>query len=192
LSFGSGSSRINVILWCLAASLVLCSCGSQENSNPQEIASDKSSTQLKECPQEECLAPGFTLSDLTGKPVSLSDYKGKVVLLNIWATWCGPCKREIPSLDKLYQLKKNKGFEILAVSVDRTSTSSVASFVSNYQMSFPVLHDTRGEVARKYRANAIPKSFLLDREGVIRWLVAGSIDWNDPSVSSRIDRLLSQ
>jgi peroxiredoxin len=170
-------------------------CSEQEGANPSvENPGDPAETvrQLKECPQEGCLAPAFILPDLTGKQVNLSDFRGKVVLLNIWATWCGPCKREIPSLDRLYQLRKDREFDILAVSVDKTSTSDVASFVAKYQMSFPVLHDKSGGVSQKYWARAIPSSFLLDREGVIRWKIAGSIEWDDPRILSRIDQLLSE
>lgn len=185
--------EIGVILLSMTVTVGLSGCGGQENTETVDRREANSSTtqQLKECPQEGCLAPGFTIPDLTGKPVSLNDYKGKVVLLNIWATWCGPCKKEIPSLDRLYQLRKDRDFEIVAVSVDRTSTSGVASFVAKYQMSFPVLHDTRGDVGRKYWARAIPSSFLLDKDGVIRWKVSGSIEWDKASVLDKIDQFLS-
>jgi peroxiredoxin len=188
---------MSILILCLSIALLFSSCSEGENpGEPGEkgaTSNDSSAeAQLKECPQEGCLAPGFTVPDMTGRPVSLSDFKGKVVLLNIWATWCGPCKREIPSLDRLYQLRKDRGFEIVAVSVDRTSTSGVASFVAQHQMTFSVLHDTKGEVGRKYWARAIPSSFLLDKRGVIRWKVAGSINWDDPHVLSKVDELLSQ
>ncbi len=187
---------MGILLLCLAVVLVLSGCGDRENpGEPGETAAasgeSSAEAQLKECPQEGCLAPNFTVPDMAGKPVSLSDFEGKVVLLNIWATWCGPCKREIPSLDRLYRLRKDEGFEIVAVSVDRTSTSSVASFVAQYQMTFPVLHDTKGEVGRKYWARAIPSSFLLDKRGVIRWKVAGSINWDDSHVLSKVDELIA-
>jgi peroxiredoxin len=185
---------LSVVLLFLTAVVGLCGCGGGED--PQTIENtgnvSSASAQLEECPKEGCLAPSFTIPDLTGKPVSLSDFKGKVVLLNIWATWCGPCKREIPSLDRLYHMRKDKGLEIVAVSVDRTPVSGVATFVANYQMSFPVLHDNRGEVGQKYWAKSIPSSFLLDKNGVIKWKVIGSIEWDEAQVISRIDQILNQ
>lgn len=168
-------------------------CEGKKESNPGKKKGEISSTQkLKESPQEGFLAPNFSLQDLGGEQISLSDFKGKVVILNFWATWCAPCRREITSLDRLYQLRKDKGFEILAVSVDRTSLSKVTSFVANYQMSFPVLRDQRGEIGQRYWAKAIPTSFLLDKKGVIRWKVVGAREWDDAYVLSKIDQLLSE
>ena len=89
-------------------------------------------------------------------------------------------------------MRKDKGLEIVAVSVDRTPASGVASFAASHQMSFPVLHDNRGEVGQKYWARAIPSSFLLDRNGVIRWTVTGAIEWDQPQVISKIDQILNQ
>ena len=197
MSFHQSSVKAGTLTFCLAVALALAGCGGQSDTDEPAQAGSSSGgltagEELKECPQEGCLAPGFTVPDLTGKATSLDHFKGKVVLLNIWATWCGPCKREIPSLDRLYQMRKDRGFEIVAVSVDRAATSKVASFVAQYQMSFPVLHDTRGEVGDKYWARAIPSSFLLDKRGVISWKVAGSIDWDDPQVLKRVDQLLAQ
>ena len=171
----------------------LVGCEGKKESNPGKKKGEISSTQeLKESPQEGFLAPNFSLPDLGGTQISLSDFRGKVVLLNFWATWCAPCRMEVPSLDRLYQLRKDREFEILAVSVDRASLSKVASFVANYQMSFPVLRDQRGEVGQRYWAKAIPTSFLLDKKGVIRWKVPGARNWDDAYVLSKIDQLLSE
>ena len=171
----------------------LLGCEGKKEANPEKKKSEISSTQeLKESPQEGFLAPGFSLQDLSGTQVSLSDFRGKVVLLNFWATWCAPCRREIPSLEALYQLRKDQEFEILAVSVDRISPSKVASFVTSYQMSFPVLLDQRGALGQRYWAKAIPSSFLLDKKGVIRWKVQGAIKWDDAYVLSRVDQFLSE
>jgi len=181
------------LLVCMVFAMGLLSCEGKKESNPAKKKSQISSTpQLKESPQEEFLAPSFSLQDLGGMQISLSDFKGKVVILNFWATWCAPCRREIPSLERLYQLRKDKGFEILAVSVDRASLSKVASFVANYQMSFPVLADQRGAVGQRYWAKAIPTSFLLDKKGVIRWKVVGTREWDDPFVLSKVDQLLAE
>jgi peroxiredoxin len=187
-------SFLRVLLVVIAPLFVvgLVGCEGKKEPNPDKKKSEISTTQEKESPQEGFLAPHFSLQDLGGTRISLGDFKGKVVILNFWATWCSPCRREIPSLERLYQLRKDKGFEILAVSVDRTSASKVASFVADYQMSFPVLADPRGEVGQKYWAKAIPTSFLIDKKGVIRWKVVGAREWDDAYALSQIDQLLSE
>ncbi|MCK4403600.1 MAG: TlpA family protein disulfide reductase [candidate division Zixibacteria bacterium] len=188
-------SLLRVLLVVIAPLFVvgLVGCEGKKESNPDKKKSEISSTQgEKESPQEGFLAPHFSLPDLGGEKISLSDFRGKVVLLNFWATWCSPCRMEIPSLERLYQLRKDRGFEVLAVSVDRASLSKVASFVASYQMSFPVLLDQRGALGQRYWARAIPSSFLLDKKGVIRWKVQGAIKWDDPFVLSRVDQLLSE
>ncbi|UCB51663.1 MAG: TlpA family protein disulfide reductase [Candidatus Zixiibacteriota bacterium] len=184
-------------LWfCLVLTFVLLTIGvpgcGEDESNPGNHPDDTPPVGLKESPQEGFLAPDFTLPDLAGKSHTLSKLRGQVVLVNIWATWCGPCKREIPSLVRLYQSRKDKGFEILAMSVDRISSSRVASFASNYRMSFPVLLNPRGDVAHKYWARSIPSTFLVDKKGVIRWKVVGTREWDDAQALARIDQLLAE
>jgi peroxiredoxin len=192
------SSKRSCLWFCLVLTAMLVTtgiagCQSEKESNPGiESGKTSSKQELKESPQEGFLAPDFTLSDLAGASFTLSDFKGEVVLVNIWATWCGPCRREIPSLERLYQARENKGLEILAVSVDKTAPSKVASFAAQYRMSFPVLLDPRGDVANRYWARAIPSSFLVDRKGVIRWTVRGTREWDDAQALAKIDQLLSQ
>jgi len=91
-------------------------------------------------------APNFSLPDLEGKKVSLTDFKGKVVLLNIWATWCAPCVEEMPSMEKLYQELKGEDFELLAISVDESGAEAVKPFLEKLKIGFPVLLDTKGEI----------------------------------------------
>jgi peroxiredoxin len=179
-----------VLIFMLLAAGVL-GCG-EEKSNPGDEPEDTPPVELKESPQEGFLAPDFTLTDLAGKSHTLSKLRGQVVLVNIWATWCGPCKREVPSLVRLYQSRQGKDFEILAVSVDRTSSAGVASFAQRYQMNFPVLLNPRGDVANEYWARSIPSSFLVDRKGVIRWKVVGTREWDDAQALVRIDQLLAE
>lgn len=168
-------------------------CGKENKSNPGNQKSELSGVkELKESPQEGFLAPPFSSQDLDGRWISLSDLKGKVILLNFWASWCSPCRREIPSLERLFQLRKDKDFEILAVSLDRTSASGVASFVAGNKMSFRVLIDPQGDAGKKYWVRAIPSSFLLDKKGVIRWRVSGGKEWDSANVLSKIDQLLSE
>ena len=122
-------------------------------------------------------APNFSLPGLDGKNVSLANFKGKVVLLNIWATWCAPCVAEMPSMEKLYQELKGKDFELLAISVDESGAEAVKPFVEKYKLGFPVLLDTNGEIKNLYQATGIPESFIIDKGGMIVEKIIGPRDW---------------
>ena len=122
-------------------------------------------------------ALNFTFPGLDGKKVSLADYKGKVVLLNIWATWCAPCVAEMPSMEKLYQELKNEDFEILAVSVDEAGAETVKPFIEKHKLGFPVLLDTKGDIKTLYQATGIPESFIIDKDGIIIEKIIGPREW---------------
>ena len=125
-------------------------------------------------------APNFTFPGLDGKMVSLTDYRGKVVFLNIWATWCGPCKQEMPSMERLYKALKGEDFEILAVSIDTLGAKAVAPFMKEYGLSFPALLDTGGTIQRLYGTTGIPETFIINKEGIIEQKIIGSRDWAAP------------
>ena len=163
-----------------------------QGSKDKEDSKKNPVAKTEESPNEGFLAPQFALYDLNGNLIRLRDFKGKVTLLNFWATWCSPCKREIPSLEKLYQMRKDKGFEIVAVNAERVSASQIASFAEKYRMSFPILLNPQRDVGSKYWVRAIPTSFLLDKNGVIRWKIVGGREWTDSYVLSRIDQLLGK
>lgn len=113
------------------------------------------------------IAPNFTLQDMNGNSVSLSDYRGKVVLLEFWATWCPPCRAAIPGLETLYKKYKDKGLVILAVSMDNSSDwEFVKSFIKDYRMTYPVLKGTE-EVSALFHVRAIPLLLVLDKKGSI-------------------------
>jgi peroxiredoxin len=118
----------------------------------------------------------FTLKALNGREVSLSDYRGKIVFLNFWATWCPPCRIEMPSMEKLYQGFKGKDFVILAVSV-KESKKVVEKFVKDYKLNFPVLMDPEGRVGREYMVFSIPTTYLINRHGGIIGQALGPRDW---------------
>ena len=122
-------------------------------------------------------APNFALPDLTGKTVSLADYRGKVVLLNIWATWCPPCVEEMPSMEKLYQEMKGEPFEILAVSLDESGTKVVAPFMKKHKLSFPTLIDSAGIMKDLYQTTGIPESLIITKDGVILEKIIGPRNW---------------
>jgi peroxiredoxin len=122
-------------------------------------------------------APDFVFPGLDGKTISLADYKGKVVFLNIWATWCPPCRDEMPSIEKLYKELKGEDFEILAVSIDASGAKAVAPFMKKFHLSFPVLLDPEGTMKTLYGTTGVPESFIIDKEGRIEQIIIGPMDW---------------
>lgn len=122
-------------------------------------------------------APDFTFPGLDGKNTSLSNYKGKVVLVNIWATWCPPCVYEMPSMQKLYNEFNGKNFEILAVSIDAAGVDAVAPFMKKHKLSFPALMDPKGTIKSMYRVTGIPESFIIDKQGILVGKIIGPRDW---------------
>lgn len=136
-------------------------------------------------------APDFTLTDITGKKISLSELKGKVVLLNFWATWCGPCKAEMPALNRLYLELKDKGFVILAVSLD-TAEKPVKSFIAEKKLAFPVLMDSDKELSFDlYAVMGLPTTFIIDKKGIIVERILGDREWDAPQMKDKILKLLS-
>ena len=124
------------------------------------------------------VAPEFALVDLDDKPVRLSDYRGKVVFLNFWATWCKPCREEMPSMEVLHKNFAKDGLVVLAVSIDRvTTTKDIPPFVKSMNLSFPVLIDSWGRTDMPYKRMGVPETFIIDQEGVIREIVIGPRDW---------------
>lgn len=127
--------------------------------------------------EEGSQAPNFTLPQMGGGEVSLDDYKGKVVLLNIWATWCNPCREEMPSMEQLYQNMKGKPFEILAVSIDTRGSKDVEPFVKKLGLTFPILLDSDKKVNNMYQATGVPETFIIDKNGVVRDHILGPVNW---------------
>ncbi len=133
----------------------------------------------------------FMLPDLQGHTVRLSDLRGKVVLINFWATWCYPCRAEMPSMDTLYRDYRDQGFEILAISIDVKEKAVVVAFVEEYRLSFPVLLDLRNVVGTRLQVGGIPTSYLLDKHGRIAGSEIGSKDWNCNKMRLRLEQLLA-
>lgn len=129
-------------------------------------------------------APDFALTDLNDKPYRLSDFRGKVVFLNFWATWCAPCREEMPSMEILNRNFEKDGLVILAVSIDRvTTTKDIPPFVKSMNLTFPVLIDSWGQTDKPYKRMGVPETFIIDQQGIIREIVIGPRDW------SRLDSL---
>ncbi len=132
------------------------------------------------------LAPDFKATRIGGETMRLSDLRGKVVVLNIWATWCKPCEEEAPSLERLYRRIKETplgpDFEVLAVSIDARSRDAVLPFEKKFALTFPIFFDPDGRVSRVYQTTGVPETFVIDREGVIREKVVGPREWDRPEM----------
>ena len=133
----------------------------------------------------------FELPDLAGASRRLSDFKGKVVFLNFWATWCGPCRFEMPSMEKLYQRFNGKGLEIVAVNLQE-DRKSVQSYVDELGLSFPVLLDTTGRIGATYGARSIPITYLVDRKGNVIAGTVGTREWNTEDYLRFFEKLLAE
>jgi cytochrome c biogenesis protein CcmG/thiol:disulfide interchange protein DsbE len=144
-------------------------------------------------------APEFSAYDLQGTPKTLADYRGKVVLLNIWATWCPPCQQEMPSMQRLRDAIPDEDFAILAVSVDaplgeRDVFGGVGGnlevFAETMGLTFRILHDPSGKIQEIYQTTGVPESFVVDRNGLIKKKIAGPTEWDAPANVELIRRLL--
>lgn len=140
---------------------------------------------------ERSEAPDFTLEDLDGRESSLSSYRGKVVFLNFWATWCGPCRAEMPSMERLYAELPRDRFEILAVDM-REFRGKVAEFVDELDLTFPVLLDERGVTGAMYGIRGIPTTYLVDKEGNLVARLVGSRQWDTAEVQEAIRHLIDE
>jgi len=135
-------------------------------------------------------APNFRLSDMKGQVVALSDLRGKVVLLNFWATWCGPCRIEMPAMEQLYRAYPRKDFEILAVSTDAQGVAVTRPFQQENKLTFPILHDADFRVGLAYGARTLPMTFMVDRQGIVRQQIFGARDWGAPEAHQLIQMLV--
>ena len=138
-------------------------------------------------------APEFRAHTLDVIPATrtLKDYDGEVVLLNLWATWCGPCEAEMPSLERLHHELSPRGLKVVAVSVDDPGNEDrVRDFASRYHLTFDVLNEGSGKIESDYQSQGIPSTYLIDRDGVIRMKVLGARDWNEGETRRQVERVL--
>ena len=134
-------------------------------------------------------APPLALKDVDGRPHRLEDYRGKVVLINFWATWCDPCREEIPSMRQLRSTLKGFPFEVLAVNLAE-SESRIRGFMERVPMNFPVLLDRDSAAAKAWSVRVLPASYVVGPDGRIRYSILGEIDWSRDDVRRRIQELL--
>jgi cytochrome c biogenesis protein CcmG/thiol:disulfide interchange protein DsbE len=137
-------------------------------------------------------APDYKAENLTtGDSVAVSSYRGQVVLLNIWATWCGPCEAEMPSMERLYRQLGPEGLKVVAISIDQSSSEAVQKWVHEHDLTFTVLHDASGRIQQTYQTTGVPESFVIDRNGAIVKKVWGATEWDHPAQVALIRRLLA-
>lgn len=136
-------------------------------------------------------APDFTLKDLDGRTHRLSDHRGQVVFINFWATWCPPCRSEMPSMEALYQIYRDKGLVMLAVNY-KESPQRVREFMQDFGLSFPALLDRDGKVTRSYGIRGIPATFIVDTQGIVRHVHLGEADWTEPKAKKLVEELLRE
>lgn len=144
-------------------------------------------------------APEYAALSLDGDSVPLSTFQGDVVLLNIWATWCLPCVRELPALQRLHEQLGPQGLRIVAVSVDAPAGAlgafgqpggNVREFIDRFGITFTVLQDPTGRIQSRYQVNGLPTTFIIDRDGRIRRKVLGAAEWDEPAFADQIRRVL--
>lgn len=141
-------------------------------------------------PKEGFYAPDFSLELLGGGQVTLSDMRGKVVLVNLWASWCPPCRAEMPAIERIYRSFKSQGLEVLAVNMtNQDNEASAASFIQELGLTFPVLLDRSGDVGARYFLRGLPSSYFIDRKGIIRLVVVGG-PMNEALIQSKVEELL--
>lgn len=135
--------------------------------------------------------PAYRGVSLSGDSVSLAGERGKVVLLNVWATWCHPCREEIPELRVLHERYRQRGLEVIGVSVDAAGNEQgIREFMREFQMSYPVWHDPDEQVSTQFLLVGVPATFLVDRTGILRWRKTGPIQPGDTTLTNAIERAL--
>jgi cytochrome c biogenesis protein CcmG/thiol:disulfide interchange protein DsbE len=153
---------------------------------PIELAAARS--ERPPSPQAGFAAPDFTLETMGGGPIRLSDLRGQAVLINFWATWCPPCRAEMPAIQRVYERYHDRGFTVLAVDLQE-SDAQVAAFIQELGLTFPILMDRDGSVFARYRVMGLPSTFFVDREGIIQEVTVGG-PMTEAFIESQVTGLL--
>lgn len=174
---------LSIAIILLAVAIVFVNAWDPKNKDAASVEEESTLSENVEVPDSSGIevgdaAPDFELVTLKGEPVKLSDYKGKKVILNFWATWCPPCKAEMPHMQKFYEENKEDGIEILAVNLTDMDSGmdSIESFVKDYGLTFKIPLDQQGDIGRQYQAFTIPTSYLIDSSGIISNKIVGPMD----------------
>jgi len=178
---------------CASAPLRLCSlflCLSWAPTAAAGTGTDPKQALGLQAPNETVAAPVFSLLDLTGKKVQLQAFRGKLVLLNFFATWCGPCREEMPGMERLFRAHRDQGFVVVAVNLQE-SAKTVRPFVQELKLSFPTVLDVEGSASREYGVRALPVTFLIGRDGNIVWRAIGGRDWESTQATKYFAQLVA-
>jgi peroxiredoxin len=163
---------------------------SEATSRPELLSEPATIAVLTEAPRVGHMAPDFVLQTLDGREARLSDYRGHVVFLNFWATWCAPCRVEMPAIEQLYRELRPKGFSVLAVSTDPEGPTVTRPYRDALGLTFTIAHDPEMQVGRLFGVRALPLTFVVDRQGIITHQIFGSRDWTEPEARNGIRKLL--
>jgi cytochrome c biogenesis protein CcmG/thiol:disulfide interchange protein DsbE len=189
----------------LCALLLGAACAKHETQSvnpatPAKTATSPVSKTTKEPPAELASArtdvgdpmPAYTATYLDGKPLNLASEKGKVIFLNVWATWCGPCRFETPELQALQNQYAANGLKVIGVSVDEGETAAVKTFVAEQKITYAIAVDPEGRIANLLQTTVLPTSLLLDRNGKIVWRQIGAIMPNDTKLKAAVEKAVAE
>ena len=184
--------------WFSIMLLLALACGRSEHpATPQVKRAPKPKKVVKPKPPEPgdtsvgAVMPPYRAQLLDGQEFNLASEKGSVVLLNLWATWCGPCRVEIPELQRMHNENAARGFKVIGVSLDDTGVKVVKDFVAENKMTYPIAIDPEGKLANVFQTQILPTTVLLDRSGKIVWKQYGAISANDPALKKAIDAAIT-
>lgn len=165
--------------------------GLEEPLKPADVYNEARRQEAPKAVMEGKQAPGFTLGTIDGKKLTLADYRGKMVFLNIWATWCAPCREEMPSMQTLYEKLAGPGFAMLTISIDK-GPEEVIQFVEELGLTFPVAMDPEQKVASQYKITGVPETFLISPDGIVMHHIIGPGKWDEPSTLAAFERTIQQ
>ncbi|HEY1269889.1 MAG TPA: TlpA disulfide reductase family protein [Candidatus Binatia bacterium] len=188
------SFRFRLILWTLVLAALLLVYYFHPRfrpPTPMTGGSNRSGTLALEKPKKDIAAPDFTLADPAGRRVSLKDFHGKVVFLNFWATWCGPCRDEMPMMEALHREFKDQGLAVIAVNFEEDK-QSVRSFFDELGLTFHALLDPDGKVSERYNAISLPLTYIIDRNGRFVAMAIGIRPWDGAEAKALIRDLLDR
>ena len=170
--------------------VLIIACGQASSPASADKVKAGAESKVEMAPRIGYRPPNFTLKDLQGKTVELENFRGKVIFINFWATWCVPCRAEMPAIEELYQQFKDKDFVVLAVSEDLAGMSIVAPFVEELKLTFPILLDPDLSIQDRYGIRALPSTFLIDKTGIITHKMLGARDWTQKQTLELVRKLV--
>jgi cytochrome c biogenesis protein CcmG/thiol:disulfide interchange protein DsbE len=193
MTFIPPDKQINKWIYAIITAIVLGTGWIYLSRVPRENTTDGSPPPS---PREGFSAPGFTLELLSDsdpkQEVSLADYRGQVVMINIWATWCPPCRAEMPAIQEAYHEYKDQGLVVLAINTTfQDSEADVRAFVTEFELSFPILLDRTGDASMRYQLRGLPSTYFIDRKGVIQSVIIGG-PMAETVIRSNVENLLKE